>query len=129
MTHISKNSLILLNRRRLLGRWALGGTAALALAACGGGSGGDDSEGIDLRAAYDRVVEGMSIAQVIRAVGRDPNSNNTVVDGFGDLNWSENGQQLDVTFGGLSRTTFLVRWDRLTAPVATLRKEFDCLCD
>ncbi|WP_290973379.1 hypothetical protein [Hydrogenophaga sp.] len=128
MKHISQDSFNFLNRRRLLGRWALGGTAALALAACGGGGGDDDSEGIDLRAAYDRVVEGMSIAQVIRAVGREPNSNNTVVDGFGDLNWSENGQQLDVTIGESSRTTFLVRWDRLTAPIATLRKEFDCLC-
>ena len=123
MKHISKDSLILLNRRRLLGRWALGGTAALALAACGGGSDGDDSEGIDLRAAYDRVVEGMSKAQVIRAVGREPNS----VSGPGSytMYWSENGQQLDVAIGDSSQTTYWVRWDRLTAPIATLRKDFD----
>ena len=123
MKHISEESLILLNRRRLLGRWALGGTAALALAACGGGSDGDDSEGIDLRAAYDRVVEGMSKAQVIRAVGREPNS----VSGPGSytMYWSENGQQLDVAIGDSSQTTYWVRWDRLTAPIATLRKDFD----
>ena len=122
MKHIPEHSLIL-SRRRLLGRWALGGTAALALAACGGGSDGDDSEGIDLRAAYDRVVEGMSKAQVIRAVGREPNS----VSGPGSytMYWSENGQQLDVAIGDSSQTTYWVRWDRLTAPIATLRKDFD----
>ena len=37
MTHISQDSFILLNRRRVLERLALGGTAALALTACGGG--------------------------------------------------------------------------------------------
>ena len=123
MTHISQVSFILLNRRRLLGRWALGGTAALALAACGGGDGGDDSDGIDLRAAYDRVVEGMSKEQVIRAVGREPNS----VSGPGSytMYWSENGQQLDVAIGDSSQTTYWVRWDRLTSPIATLRKDFD----
>jgi len=120
MKHISKDSLILLSRRRLLGRWALGGTAALALVACGGGDGGDDSEVIDLRAAYDRVVEGMTRAEVIRAVGRDPNS----VSSDETLYWSENGQQLDVDIHDTTGTTAWVRWDKLTTPIATLRKVF-----
>lgn len=122
MTHIPKDPLILLSRRRLLGRLALGGTAALALAACGGGGGGDDSEGIDLRAAYDRVVEGMTKEQVIRVVGREPNE----ISGPGSytMYWSENGQQLDVAIGDASQTTYYVRWDRLTSPIATLRKNF-----
>ena len=125
MKHISEESLILLNRRRLLGRWALGGTAALALAACGGGSDGDDSEGIDLRAAYDRVVDGMSVAQVTRVVGREPNEISTVSTGVGGLFWSDgNGQQLHVGIGDVTQTTTYVRWDRLTSPVATLRKDF-----
>ena len=125
MKHISEESLILLNRRRLLGRWALGGTAALALAACGGGSDGDDSEGIDLRAAYDRVVDGMSVAQVTRVVGREPNEISTVSTGVGGLFWSDgNGQQLHVGIGDVTQTTTYVRWDRLTSPVSTLRKDF-----
>ena len=120
MKHISQDSFILLNRRRVLVRLALGGMAALALAACGGGGGGDDSEGIDLRAAYDRVVEGMTRAQVVRAVGREPNS----VSSGEMLHWSENGQQLDVDIHDTTGTTAWVRWDRLTAPIATLQKMF-----
>ena len=125
MKHISQDSFILLNRRRVLERLALGGTAALALAACGGGGGGDDSEGIDLRAAYDRVVEGMSVAQVTRVVGREPSEISTVSTGVGGLFWSDgNGQQLHVGIGDVTQTTTYVRWDRLTSPVATLRKDF-----
>lgn len=120
MKHILEDSLILLNRRRLLGRLVLGGTAGLALVACGGGGGGDDSEGIDLRAAYDRVVEGMTRAEVVRAVGREPNS----VSSDETLYWSENGQQLDVDIFEPTGKTYWVRWDRLTTPIATLRKEF-----
>ena len=124
MTHISQDSFILLNRRRVLERLALGGTAALALTACGGG-GGDDSEGIDLRAAYDRVVEGMSVAQVTRVVGREPSEISTVSTGVGGLFWSDgNGQQLHVGIGDVTQTTTYVRWDRLTSPVATLRKDY-----
>lgn len=122
MTRIPQDSLMLLSRRRLLGRLALGGSAALALAACGGGGGGDDSEGIDLRAAYDRVVEGMTKEQAIRAVGREPNSVSSP--GSFTMYWSENGQQLDVAIGDSSQTTYWVRWDKLTIPVATLRKDF-----
>ena len=125
MTHISQDSFILLNRRRVLERLALGGTAALALTACGGGGGGDDSEGIDLRAAYDRVVEGMSVAQVTRVVGREPSEISTVSTGVGGLFWSDgNGQQLHVGIGDVTQTTTYVRWDRLTSPVSTLRKDF-----
>ncbi|MBQ0919037.1 hypothetical protein KBW71_11375 [Hydrogenophaga aromaticivorans] len=125
MKHISQDSFNFLNRRRLLGQWALGGAAALALVACGGGDGGDDSGGIDLRAAYDRVVEGMSVAQVTRAVGREPSEISSVSTGVGGLFWSDgNGQQLHVGIGDVTQTTTYVRWDRLTSPVATLRKDF-----
>jgi hypothetical protein len=120
MKHIPEDSLILLNRRRLLGRLVLGGTAGLALAACGGGGGGDDSDEINIRAAYDRVVEGMTRAQVVRAVGREPNS----VSSGETLRWSENGQQLGVDIHDTTGTTAWVRWDRLTAPIATLQKMF-----
>lgn len=122
MTHIPKGPLILLSRRRLLGRLALGGSAALALAACGGGGGGDDSEGIDLRAAYDRVTEGMTRAQVVLAVGREPNSVSSPASFT--MYWSENGQQLDVSISDSTQTTYWVRWDKLTTPIATLRKDF-----
>jgi hypothetical protein len=120
MKHTPQKSLALLSRRQLLAKFSLGGTALAALAACGGGGGGDDSDEIDLRAAYDRVVEGMSAAQVIRAVGREPNSTSS----DGTMYWSENGQQLDVDINDTTGMTYWVRWDRLTVPIATLRKNF-----
>ena len=120
MTHTPQDSLKRLSRRRLLGRMALGGPAALALAACGGGGGGGESEGIDLRAAYDRVTEGMTRAQVVRVVGREPNS----VSSDETLYWSENGQQLDVDIFEPTGLTYYVRWDSLVVPYGSLRKDF-----
>ncbi len=120
MKHIPEDSLILLNRRRLLGRLVLGGTAGLALAACGGGGGDDDSEDIDLRAAYDRVGEGMTRSEVVRAVGREPDS--TTSDAT--MNWGENGQVLWVDISELTGRTYWVRWDSLVVPYGSLRKDF-----
>ena len=61
------------NRRRLLGQWALGGVAALALSACGGGGGdgGDDTAAKEakLREAYDKVDVGMVWTDVEALVG------------------------------------------------------------
>ena len=89
--------------RRQLGRLALGGLTAMALAACGGG--GDDSDdGLDLRAAYDRITEGMDHAEVDRAVGRgsiDPGNLTT-------RNWSSSGQYLQVGFTKLGDDSWVV---------------------
>jgi hypothetical protein len=83
-----------LNRRRLLGRLALGGTASLVLAACGGGGGADDDgAALDLRAAYDRVLEGMDHEEVNKAVGGAPLD----VSDF-SRGWSSGNQRLYVTF-------------------------------
>jgi hypothetical protein len=91
------------------------------LVACGGG-GGSDSGDIDLRAAYDRVVEGMNEKDVIRAVGREPNDLDNRYFGWSD----GKGQLLNVHFrdddSGIVDT---VRWDKLTAPTGTLYKQFD----
>lgn len=118
MKYIPKDSLMLLSRRRLLGRLALGGSAALVLAACGGGGG--DSDGIDLRAAYDRVKEGMTRAEVVRAVGREPGSESS----DGTMNWGENGQVLWVDISEATERTYWVRWDSLVVPYGSLIKEF-----
>jgi hypothetical protein len=65
-----------LSRRLLMGQVFLGGAAALVLSACGGGGGGtDDSR--NLRAALDRLNSGMNIAQIIAAVGWEPNDGQT----------------------------------------------------
>ena len=67
-----------LSRRRLMGH-VLGGASALVLTACGGGGGGtDDSR--NLRAALDRLKSGMNKAQVIAAVGWEPNDGATTWD-------------------------------------------------
>lgn len=89
MKHIS----LMLNRRRLLGRLALGGTASLVLAACGGGGGGSDDADLDLRAAYDRVLEGMNHEEVNKAVGGAPIDVSDVSRG-----WSSGNQRLYVDF-------------------------------
>ena len=66
-----------LSRRRLMGQVVLGGAAALVLSACGGG-GTDDSR--NLRVALDRLKSGMNKAQVIAAVGWEPNDGATTWD-------------------------------------------------
>jgi len=64
--------------RRTLARWALGGSAALALSACGGGGGGDDSdEQVDLYEIYDQIVQGMSREDVANLIGELPNDRRT----------------------------------------------------
>ncbi len=83
--------------RRTLARWALGGSAALALSACGGGGGGDDSDGqVDLYAIYDQIVPGMSREDVANLIGEPPNDRRTI-----DFQiWRYGNQMLSImTFG------------------------------
>lgn len=111
MTHISPIP-HLLNRRRLLSRLALGGTAALVLAACGGGGGGDDDgAALDLRAAYDRVQEGMDHEEVNKAVGGTPLD----VSDFSRV-WRSGNQSLYVSFDKLRSGEFYVvgvQWSQI----------------
>ena len=77
-------------QRRQMGRFALGAAAALGLAACGGGDGGEESsDPKDLRAALDRLEAGMTLPEVWEAVGWEPNDS--------DRDWSHNGQTLQVS--------------------------------
>ena len=87
-----------------------------------GGGGGSESDDIDLRAAYDRIVAGMSEKDVIRAVGREPNG----VD-IRRYDWSDgNGQLLLVRFlSDDSGIVSSVDWNKLTVPTGSLNKRFD----
>lgn len=69
-------------RRRQLGRMALGAVAALGLAACGGG-GGEDSVP-SLREVYDRLQPGMTKKQVYDMVGRAPSNTSNTADFYTD---------------------------------------------
>ena len=76
-------------RRRAL-RWTIGGLVAGFLVACGGSGGGDSDDSRDLRAAFDRLKPGMTLEDVIAAVGWPPND--------GPYSWSDAGLLLDVGF-------------------------------
>ena len=108
--------------RRQLGRLALGGLTAMALVACGGG-GGDDtsSKELDLRAAYDRIVQGMDYDDVNKAVGAPSGDNSPST-----RNWVSGGQHLVVGFTPQSNGIYLVGSVQLfTANGSELIKEFD----
>ena len=101
--HRSPRSSAVEPTRRQMGRLALGGLTVVALVACGGG-GGDSDEGLGLRAAYDRIIEGMDHADVDRVVGRgsiDPSNLTT-------RNWSSSGQYLQVGFTKLGDDSWVV---------------------
>ena len=108
--------------RRMVLRMGAGGVLTVGLVACGGGGGGSESDDIDLRAAYDRIVAGMSEKDVIRAVGREPNG----VD-IRRYDWSDgNGQLLLVRFlSDDSGIVSSVDWNKLTVPTGSLNKRFD----
>lgn len=76
------------------GRLALAAVLSASLAACGGG-GGDSSDAVDLRAAYDRVNRAcMTYSDVEKAVGRPADE----APHSGQRNWFSGNQQLYVTF-------------------------------
>ena len=59
--------------RRQFGRLAVGVLAVTGLVACGGGGGdGSEDDEYPLRAAYDRISNGMTKEEVLAIVGREP---------------------------------------------------------
>lgn len=109
--------------RRHFACMALSGVAALALSACGGGGGSDSSDGnLDLRAAYDRITEGMNHADVDRAVGAPneyPNDFTRV--------WHSGKEALTVNFSQRSNGDWVVgavQWTLLTSDGGQLTKTF-----
>ena len=59
--------------RRQFGRVAVGVLAVTGLVACGGGGGdGSEDDEYPLRAAYDRISNGMTKEEVLAIVGREP---------------------------------------------------------
>lgn len=92
-----------MDRRRMLAKLVLGSAAGLVGAACGGGSGGNSSEGShDLRAALDRLQPGMTLAQVIAAVGWEPNDLGGIAD------WQDGDEWLHVTVNSLDGSGVLI---------------------
>ncbi|QCB47449.1 hypothetical protein [Hydrogenophaga sp. PAMC20947] len=80
--------------RRQFGRLALGGAAALALAACGGGSDGRDSDSQrSLLDVYNKLEDGMGPKEVTDLVGRTSES----IGGASYL-WQNTSESLSVHF-------------------------------
>lgn len=108
--------------RRTLARWALGGSTALALVACGGGGGGDDGSsqhGRSLRPAHDALQPGMNRQNVIDTVGRLPD--NDVPE---TMTWRQNGELLRVSFGYMSNTdTYHVAGSLWVAPSPSAERD------
>ena len=108
--------------RRQFASLALGGVVALALSACGGGSGDSSDSDLDLRAAYDRIAEGMNHADVDRAVGAPneyPNDTTRV--------WHSGNEALTVGFVRLNSGSWVVgsaQWTSLISGGGQLTKEF-----
>ena len=107
------------SRRKILTRVALGSVTGFAMVACGGGGGGNDSNGSDLRAAYDKIAEGMTEAEVISIVGRSPQS----ISSDHDMYWSGGGQVLHVRIRDDLGIVYWKRWDRVS-PSETLRVNY-----
>ncbi|WP_157559220.1 hypothetical protein [Hydrogenophaga crassostreae] len=79
--------------RRQFASLALSGVATMALSACGGGSSNSSNGDLDLRAAYDRITEGMNHADVDRAVGAPSKDLNETT-----RRWESGNQSLRVSF-------------------------------
>ena len=115
---ITRTNAVELKRREILSRILIGAGLGLALAACGGG-GGSDSSGSDLRAAYEKIAQGMTEAEIISIVGRPPQaiwSDHT-------LWWTGDGQTLAVGIIEERGIVFDKRWDRVS-PSETLRVDY-----
>ena len=89
------------------------GVATVFVSGCIGGGGGDSSDdGVDLRAAYDRIHEGMNHADVARAVGAQPTTPENKFTQY----WVSGNQKLYVTFSEWPGRGWLVggvQWTRL----------------
>ena len=82
--------------RRQMGRLALGGLTAVALAACGGGGGDDSSDSGNQRSLLDvfnKLEDGMGQEEVTALAGRTANQ----IGGTG-YNWSNNAELLLTDF-------------------------------
>ena len=91
--------------RRHMGVAAMAGVAAVFLSGCIGGGGGDSSDdGVDLRAAYDRIHAGMSHADVARAVGVQPRNPDNKISQY----WDSGNQHMKVGFAEWSGRGWLV---------------------
>lgn len=80
--------------RRRMATVGVLGIAAVFVSGCLGGGGGDSSDDdVDLRAAYDRIQEGMTIRDVERVVGVPANMHNQ-----GRRDWERGNEGLYVSF-------------------------------
>lgn len=80
-------------RRRMATAGVLGMAAALVSGCLGGGGGDSSDDDVDLRAAYDRIQEGMTISDVERVVGVPANMQNQ-----GRRDWERGNEGLYVSF-------------------------------
>lgn len=110
----------------VVGRFALVVVLSAVLGACGGGSGGDSSDDVDLRASYDRInQECMTYSDVERAVGRAADE----APDRGRRNWTSGNQRLYVTFAEIGSNSAVisgVTWDEV--PGGELVKSFPIEC-
>ncbi|MDD3786821.1 MAG: hypothetical protein PHQ87_14855 [Hydrogenophaga sp.] len=92
--------------RRHMGVAAMAGVAAVFLSGCigGGGGGSSDDDDVDLRAAYDRIQEGMDHAAVARAVGVQPSNPENKITQY----WDSGNQHMSVGFSEWSGRGWLV---------------------
>jgi len=96
-------------RRRMATAGMLSMAAVFVSGCLGGGGGGDSDDGVDLRAAYDRIQEGMSHADVARAVGVQPSNPENKFTQY----WNSGSQNMTVTFADWGEQGWLVggvRW-------------------
>lgn len=96
--------------------------ATVFVSGCIGGGGGDSSDdGVDLRAAYDRIHEGMNHADVARAVGVQPRNPDEKVSQY----WDSGSQHMKIGFVEWSEGGWLVSYvDWWTADGKELFKSF-----
>lgn len=93
------------NRRRFA-LTAMGGLTAVALAACGGGSDGEEASTINLREAFDKIQYRMTKEEVRSIVGR-------YEDVESGTYWREGDEELHVDFSADDANIFIavrVRW-------------------
>ena len=92
--------------RRRMATAGMMGMAAVFVSGCigGGGGGSSDDDGVDLRAAYDRIHEGMNHADVARAVGVQSRNPDNRISQY----WDSGNQHMKVSFGDWADRGWLV---------------------